>query len=203
MLSYLQERRIFGPLASQARIFIVAVTVGLTAVVLESGCAAAPTQLDQPHVTLAGVWLMDTNLLEQRYQIRLRIQNPNPFRLEIDGLEYEVEINDQVFARGVSDQRVAIQRYSTALVEVEAISTLADVMRQLMAPPKTGQVESFRYRVRGKLSVRSHDTVLPFDHHGEITLPSTAERAVQRVTRRSESHRSVVSASTSRKKRAA
>lgn len=126
--------------------------------------------VDAPRVTIAALGLVNANLLEQRYRIRLRLQNPNPVPLAISGMEYEIEINDQTFARGVSNQNLTIAAYSTEVAEVEAISTLADVMRQLMALDK-GPYHSLRYRVRGKVSLRDRDFRLPFDHRGEITLP--------------------------------
>ena len=91
--------------------FVVASFVLTSTLMLSGGCASVGTSVDTPYITLAGVWLVDVNLLEQRYRMRLRIQNPNPFSLNIDGLDYRVEINDKEFARGVSNQAFSVPRY--------------------------------------------------------------------------------------------
>jgi len=101
--------------------------------------------------------------------MRLRIQNPNPFSLNIDGLDYRVEINDKEFARGVSNQMLSIPRYGVDVLEVEAVSTLAGIMRQLMGLEK-GAPTSLKYRVTGKVSLRDRAFRVPFDSQGEFTL---------------------------------
>ena len=149
--------------------FVVAAFVLASTLMLSGGCASLGTPVDTPYITLAGVWLVDINLLEQRYRIRLRIQNPNPFSLNIDGLDYRVEINDKEFARGVSNQALSIPRYGVDVLEVEAVSTLAGIMRQLMELEK-GAPTSLKYRVTGKVSLRDRAFRVPFDYQGEFTL---------------------------------
>lgn len=158
------------------RTFIFVVMLIASVLLLNSGCARAPTHVDSPRVTLAGIWLVGVNLLEQRYQIQLRIQNPNPFNLAIAGMEYDLEINDQVFARGVSNRHVTIARYSMELVSVEAVSTLTDVMRQLDLRDQHMQ-NTLRYRIKGTLNLRNRATDLPFEYRGEITLPAWMRNA--------------------------
>ncbi|MFQ5760878.1 MAG: LEA type 2 family protein [Acidiferrobacterales bacterium] len=136
---------------------------------LSVGCASVGTPVDTPHITLAGVWLVDINLLEQRYRMRLRIQNPNPFSLNIDGLDYRIEINDKEFARGVSNQALSVPRYGVDVLEVEAVSTLAGIMRQLVELEKVAPA-SLKYRLTGKVSLRDRTFRVPFDYEGEFTL---------------------------------
>lgn len=140
----------------------------LAACVLLWRCAHVPPNVEPLRVTLAGVTLADFNLLEQRYRITLRLQNPNEFRIAIDGVEYRIELNEREFARGVSAARVNVPGFGTALAEVEAVSTLADWLRQAQADT-TRQEESLAYRVRGTLRLRDPAVVtVPFDYAGEI-----------------------------------
>ncbi len=121
-------------------------------------------------MTLASVALADFNLFEQHYRITLRLQNPNAFRIAIDGVEYRVELNEREFARGVSAAPVRVPGFGTALAEVEAVSTLADWLRQAQAGTSREEA-SFAYRVRGKLRLSDPAVVtVPFDYAGEIGL---------------------------------
>ncbi len=147
----------------------IASSVFAAALILTGACATVRTPVEAPHVTLAGVWLIDINLLEQRYRMRLRIQNPNPFSLNIDGLNYRVDINDKEFARGVSNQALDVPRYGVDLLDVEAVSTLAGIMRQLMELER-GTPNSLKYRITGKVSLRNRVFQVPFDYEGEVTL---------------------------------
>ncbi len=140
---------------------------------LAPACAKAPPPLQTPEVTLAGVSPVALDIFEQRYEVRLRIFNPNRFDVVLAGVRYEIEFNDQVFARGLSDQVVTVQRQGTQVIRVEAISTLADIMRQLQgADAAVGAPEVFRYRVSGTLDLRDYTSPIAFDHRGEIRLPS-------------------------------
>ncbi len=150
-------------------------TVSTLVLVLFTGaalwrCAHAPSNVEPLRVTLAGVALADFNLFEQRYRITLRIQNPNEFRIAVDGVEYRVELNDREFARGVSTAPVSVPGFGMALAEVEAVSTLADWLRQAQADSSRGEA-AVGYRVRGKLRLRDPAVVtVPFDYAGEIRL---------------------------------
>jgi LEA14-like dessication related protein len=56
---------------------------------------------EPPRVSLAGLEIVDANLFEQRYALRLRLQNTNDMTLSITGLDYEVFLNDRPCVRCV------------------------------------------------------------------------------------------------------
>lgn len=134
-----------------------------------SGCASLQG-LEPPSVNIADISLQDATLLEQRYRLQLRIQNPNPVEFAIDGLSYELEINGKPFAKGLSNQKVTVQRYSSALIDVEGTSNLMDILRQLSGVQK-GDMKLVQYRLRGKLGLDDGSRV-PFESQGEIDLPN-------------------------------
>jgi LEA14-like dessication related protein len=138
---------------------------------LAGACAQAPVSMRPPQVTLAGISLVELDLLEQRYELRLRVENPNRFDFVVEGMQYQVEINDKVFARGHSNHTVNVPHNDMRTVSVEAVSTLADVLRQLQVAERDGP-EVLRYRVSGTLTLRHHANDIAFDHRGEIRLPA-------------------------------
>jgi hypothetical protein len=90
----------------------------LAVAALLAGCAGLG-QLDKPpRVTLAGLEPVQVELLEQRFVAVLRVQNPNPVALPIDGLEYTLAINGSDFAEGVSSQRITVPAYGEKTLEV-------------------------------------------------------------------------------------
>ena len=154
---------------SNARCSFIAFT--LVAGVLAGACTRTPVSMEPPQVTLAGISLVGLDLLEQRYEIRLRVQNPNRFDFVIEGMQYQVEINDKMFARGLSNHKVSVPHNDMRTISVEAVSTLNDVLRQLQVEERSGP-EVLRYRVSGTLTLRHHESEVPFDHRGEIRLPA-------------------------------
>lgn len=65
-----------------------------------SGCAYLPSGTEPPRVHLVGLQLTQVDVFEQRYRLRLRIQNPNDFALNIRGLDFRVDVTASALPRG-------------------------------------------------------------------------------------------------------
>ena len=57
--------------------------------------------IEPPSITISSIRLEDQTVLEQHFMAALRIQNPNPVDLAIEGVSYDLEVNGQPFAKGV------------------------------------------------------------------------------------------------------
>lgn len=146
------------------------ITGGCAALVLLlAGCANLLTQPERPEVSLASIALVEPGLLEQRYRVQLRVQNPNNFDLPIDGLQLRLELNGQPFVTAVSAAPVTVPRFGTALVEIDAVSTLAGLLQQFKGIA-VGNSESVRYKLSGKAHLSQPSMALPFTQEGEINL---------------------------------
>lgn len=141
-----------------------------------AGCAGVSTNIESPRVSIADVRLVNANLFSQTYRLRLNIQNPNPTDLPIDGMTYELRFNGQPFASGVSGQAVTVPRYGIEVVEVDAIGTLSNVLRQLTQLERAS-LQGFRYSVKGQMELRNLERRVGFDESGEISF--VPERLIQ------------------------
>lgn len=138
-------------------------------IVLLSACAGLVGLAQKPEVSVAGLNLVQMGLFEQRFALKLRIQNPNDVELRINGLSFEVELNGKSFLTGLSDRGVTVPRFGEALLEVSATSTLASALNQLRELQKGGR-ERVDYRIFGRLSVSGMGT-LSFERGGDLQLP--------------------------------
>jgi LEA14-like dessication related protein len=139
----------------------------LMVVLLLAGCASLGGYRDPPRVSLVSIEPLDMTLLEQRYALQLRILNPNDVALPVSGLNYSIEINRREFAYGVSRQSVTIPAHGEALLDVEVISNLLSLMRQMQELGAGGK-QVIEYRLSGKLSLDNSPVRLPFDYSGEL-----------------------------------
>lgn len=138
---------------------------------LLGGCATLPTDIQAPSVSLADVSILDAGLLEQRYRLVVRIQNPNSFELPIDGVSYELELNEKPFAQGVSSQGVTVPRFGSETLSLDAVGSTAGFLRQLGIFDKGTLPGNIRYRLKGKLNIKGAPTAIPFDYKGEVDIP--------------------------------
>src|SRR3954463_14967838 len=99
-------------------------------IALLSGCAGLPMGMQPPAVTIADFGVSNAGLFEQQFNLRLRIQNPNPDEFTIDGMAFDLEINGQQFAKAVGNQTGTVPRYGSGFMSAEAVSKLGGLLRQ-------------------------------------------------------------------------
>jgi LEA14-like dessication related protein len=138
-----------------------------------AACAAFPSRLEPPSVTLADFRPVQIGLLEQEYALRIRVQNPNAVELPLNGLSYRVELNGRPFAKGVSQQRATVPAFGEVLLDVSAVGSLSGVLDQLTAlreaPP-----HGISYRLQGKLASSAGGS-FSFAQDGNLDLSGLAE----------------------------
>ncbi|MCI0401584.1 MAG: LEA type 2 family protein [Gammaproteobacteria bacterium] len=131
------------------------------------GCALIPSTLEPPRLTLTNIELQDATLFEQQYRLTLRVQNPNDYDLDIKGMRFDLEINGEEFASGVSNEAINVPGYGEAMTSVAVTSTLASILRQFQ---ELSQSEALAYRFKGKIKIGTFGAPVPFDYQGALTL---------------------------------
>ncbi|MCB1929795.1 MAG: LEA type 2 family protein [Rhodocyclaceae bacterium] len=127
-------------------------------------CGTLPIGLEPPDVNLADVRYAGGTLFEQRFQLELRVINPNRRELEIEGVSFTVELNGRRFARGVSDQAFVVAAHGEHLVIVQATTTLGQMLDQIGSPDDT---RGLAYRVEGHVALGGFGS-LPFASEGRV-----------------------------------
>lgn len=132
-----------------------------------AGCAGFPWRGEAPRVSIAGLSFVDANLFEQRYQLTLRIQNPNAFDLRINGIAFDLDVNERPFATGVGNRPVVVPAFGSETFQVEGVSTIGSLLRQIGGSGMT-KAGNLRYHLYGRLDVTNFNRRLPFDYRGEL-----------------------------------
>ncbi len=133
------------------------------------GCAGLQPYAETPRVSLVSIQPLEMQMLEQRFALQLRIMNPNDVEIPVEGLSYAVEINQREFAYGVSRQAVSIPPYGEALLQVEVVSNLLNVMQQLQKMGDSTGGGGLEYRLHGKIGLAGLRRGLPFDYAGKLS----------------------------------
>ncbi len=165
----------------KARVLIAKTILLLFCTVILTACSSFGGYQETPHVSLVSIKPIEMGLLEQRYGLQLRILNPNDDEIPVKGLSYSIEINGHEFAYGVSRQPVTIPPFSEALLDVEVVSNLLNLMQQFQQMSNEN-TDSLDYRLKGKISLAKSLAKLPFNVEGKLTwLPkSNSEPAAEK-----------------------
>jgi LEA14-like dessication related protein len=141
--------------------------IALLLAAMLGGCATLQPPLQAPNVSLTEMRVLDATLFEQRYALKIRVQNPNPAALPITGMDFRLDINDVELGRGVSDQAITVPAYGETVSEIALVSNLARIVDQIRALD-SGKGPGLRYHLTGGFSVAGRIGKLPIDYQGEI-----------------------------------
>jgi LEA14-like dessication related protein len=144
------------------------------ALALLAACAMLPGG-EPLQVNVADVESLEGQGMEWRMLVKLRVQNPNDAPVEYDGVYLKLEVLDQTFATGVSDERGTIPRFGEAVVSVPVTVSTVNIVRHVIGMAVDGKPpEKISYRLEGKLSSPGFGSTR-FDSHGEIALPGAVQ----------------------------
>lgn len=158
----------------------------LCSALLLAACTGLST-LEKPQVALAGLELDEFGLFEQRFQVTLRVTNPNERSVSVDGVEFNLELNGEHFASGVGSDKVTLPGLGEALVKLKVTTQLSNLWKQIRALQSLNK--PLAYRITGKLHAPWVPGDIPFDRKGELPalgqilpdLPSKDVRPVEKL----------------------
>lgn len=142
------------------RLLVFLLALGLAA------CSGLPFNAVAPKVSVAEVDIKSLGLFEQRFDVGLRVSNPNDFDLKIEALDFELEVNGRPFAKGLSRTSTLIPAASSAMLRVDAIMQSKNLIRQIKTLPPETLKDGVPYRITGRVKTNQSSSWLPFDHTG-------------------------------------
>lgn len=140
----------------------------LLAAFVLAGCAALQPN-DPLRVEVVGIEPAESQGLELRLAIKLRLQNPNEGAVSYDGTALELEVNGKTLATGVSDQKGSVPRYGESILVVPVSISAMNAVRQALVFADGKPRDELPYVLRGKLAGGAFGTVR-FTKEGSIGI---------------------------------
>jgi LEA14-like dessication related protein len=133
------------------------------------GCAGLQS-LDPPDVYLTSLEPLQSEGLEPRFRVGLRFQNPNNRDIEVEGINFDLDVNGRRLATGVSDEEFLLPKLGEARTTVTVTTSLVDIARQMFALSSAQGVD---YRLKGKVHLGGLLTSIPFERSGSLNPDQT------------------------------
>jgi len=120
-------------------------------------------KLEKPNLSVVSVQMLKSDLWHQELKLRMRVQNPNDRALPVKGLSYELDVDDQELAHGISGDSFVVPALGEAEFDMSMSANMASVLVKVLSQGGS----PVDYRIRGKIALSSGWLrSIPFDQHG-------------------------------------
>ena len=128
-----------------------------------TGCAALLLVADPPEVTLAQVKPIGLQLFKQQIQVDLRFQNSNSFALDIQSMDFTLDLNHERVASGKAPRPIRVPRYGDAILSMKANASVLKAVKQLLS---FNDLKDMTYQLNGTLEIEG--LKVPFETKGKV-----------------------------------
>ena len=136
--------------------------------VLLGGCEVLP-KCETPKLSVISMKMQSADIVSQRLQVRMRVQNPNSRELPVKGISYRIEVNDSELGQGQTGAAFVVPAMGEAEFDVQFTANLAGVLGKLLS--RRGSQDSLQYRLVGEVALSSGFLRrIPFDERGSVKL---------------------------------
>jgi LEA14-like dessication related protein len=120
-----------------------------------AGCSSMlGGEFRDPSIHLTKVEVVRAKLLEQKFNLYFRVDNPNDFSLDIEDLSYSVYLNEIKLANGNSNLSYNLPANSSTVLKVPVRTNLWRNLKQFLKMLKNPN-DPIRYRLEGQVEAGS------------------------------------------------
>lgn len=148
--------------------------------IILAGCSGLDTKPEQFKVNISSLKILESSLMEQRYQVGLRMMNRSNELINIDGMSFDIELNDKDFASGVSNKKFQLEPLSEKVISVTVTSTIFGLIRQVNSLQQF-KSKPFKYELNGYLYTSNSLFGMSFNETGEIKLNTPSSDSINEV----------------------
>ena len=142
----------------------------LMAALLLAGCSVLAPHLERPHLEVVGVEVERAQWLEQRFRVRIRVDNPNNRSLPVRRLDFSIELAGDTIGGGASATPFTVAPLASTEFEAVVTTDLATTLLKIVPRIKDGS-EPVPYRLVGTVTTElALLGTVPFDERGTFSL---------------------------------
>ena len=133
------------------------------------GCVT--THYQAPTLTVVNVGMMSADVFSQQFRIRLHVQNPNARELPIKSIDYELYLQGDAFAEGVSNQPFVVPANGEAEFDTVVTTNFVSSVARLLTKLNSNDAGKVQYALIGNVQLsQGWLRKLPFKEQGLVDL---------------------------------
>jgi LEA14-like dessication related protein len=137
-------------------------------VCLGAGCASVRPDFETPSVIITSFKPLTSESLTPRFEIGMRVVNPNATKLSLRGMSYKIFLNDNEVVAGAANDLPVVPAYGESEFKVIATTGLIEGIRFVgeLLRNTSGQVT---YRIQTKLDIGAMDPAIRIEKTGNLS----------------------------------
>ncbi|MFC1535358.1 LEA type 2 family protein, partial [Thermodesulfobacteriota bacterium] len=108
--------------------------------------------------------------------VQLRVLNPNDTSIIAKGINFDLEINNNHLATGVSNAAIEIPAFGTAILPIEVFTSAFNVVRNIIA---LSDKKTLKYKIKGRLRLEGGSfmqSYISFEIEEDLDIKSLMEK---------------------------
>lgn len=149
-------------------VFLRSCTLGVLLTAL-AACSSLAPKLETPRLTIVSVSMTSGDIFSQNFLVHLNVQNPNDRDLPVKGIDYQLFLQGDSFAEGVSNAPFVVpalgEKEFDLTVRTNFVSSIGRLLTRLNGK------NTVEYILEGKvLTDLGMIRKIPFQESGTVTL---------------------------------
>ena len=134
-----------------------------------TSCSAFGPKLEVPQLSLVRVAMTSADIYNQQFLVRMHVENPNDRELPIRGIDYELFLEGDSFAEGVSNKPFTVPAKGETEFDMVVRTNFVSGVARLMS--RLNGRQQVQYVFEGKvLTDISMAKKIPFQESGTVSL---------------------------------
>lgn len=140
------------------------IKMSLALLLFMTGCSLlGKRKIEEPKLKLENVKLMSAGLNGANLVFEVRVDNPNPFALELDSVEYSLDFHDKPVGVGKVDNNLKVAEKNSAMIQLPVQVQLKNLAQAIGSLFGTGTTP---YHLKGKAKLGLIG--IPFEESGDL-----------------------------------
>jgi LEA14-like dessication related protein len=134
-----------------------------------AGCSALGPKIEVPRLSLVHVAMTSADIFNQQFLVRVHVQNPNDRELPIKGIDYELFLEGDSFAEGLSNKPFVVPALGETEFDMTVRTNFVSGVGRLLS--RLNGRDQVQYVVEGKvLTELGMAKKIPFQETGTVSL---------------------------------
>lgn len=136
---------------------------------LLSSCASL--KFEAPKLSVVTVGMVSADVFSQQFRIRLHVRNPNKIELPIKGIEYQLFLQGDRFAEGITEQSFVVPAMGEAEFDTIIKTNFMSSIGRLLSKLNTSDQGKIQYAFEGSVLLsKGIVRKFPFSEQGMVEL---------------------------------